>query len=117
MISKVQESLIHMIPEEFQDTFQKVLRIDEELRCTDVRLIHDPTDDQITHFLELLDEGDELAETFPIKEIEAIIGKNINLINYISNFKEILRVQRTASGYVWRRQIAIRRKREEDEAS
>lgn len=117
MVSKLQERMFTNIPERWKPTFDRIREIDAELRCTDIRLINNPTDEQIDHFCGILLEGKKLYESVDMEDIQSEIGKNVLLENYLINFKEICRTQKVTVGYVWRKQIQKRKKEEEDQAS
>ena len=49
MVSKVEEKMLESIPERWQSVMHRMEEINHELRSTDIRLLHNPTDEQLHH--------------------------------------------------------------------
>lgn len=105
MVSKVEEKMLGSIPERWQSVMHRMEEINHELRSTDIRLLHNPTDEQIQHFCSIILEGNRLCNEIDVNDIEASIGSSPILRNYISNFREVCRAQGVSATYVWRAQL------------
>lgn len=105
MVSKVESKMLESIPNRWKPAMQRVEEINRELRCTDIRLLHNPTDEQIRYFCSIVLEGNRLCNEIDIADIETSIGSSTILRNYISNFREVCRAQGVAATYVWRAQL------------
>ena len=69
MVSKVEEKMLESIPERWQSVMHRMEEINHELRSTDIRLLHNPTDEQIQHFCSIILEGNRLCNEIDVKDI------------------------------------------------
>lgn len=91
---------------QYKEAFATMSAIDAELRGTNIRMIANPTPEQMEHYQEIIKTGENLLEEIP-QDIKELSGRDIQLANWFKNFREVLRVQSITAGYVWK---AMRKK-------
>lgn len=97
------ERMLAAVPDEQMENFLRIIEIDKELRRTDVRLMDDPSDDQIQYFLDLIEEGETRVESFDQDNVhQNRQNDRILVINFLFNTREVLRCQKLRSNYTWR---------------